>query len=93
MIDQRFIAVALSAICISAWDPAAAETCEVTTSTCLDTRTGLPRVCMTTTCKNELGEVTSTNTIILRGTKDTGEGKRPLIPKAPPAGAGATVKQ
>lgn len=61
---------------------ALAETkCEVNTGPCVDARTGETRVCSTTTCKNEKGEVVSITTIVLKdGGVQGGTGSKSKVP-------------
>ena len=50
---------------------AAATKCEVKTSTCIDARTGQARICQTTICKDDKGEIVSIDTIVLKETAPT----------------------
>jgi hypothetical protein len=65
--------------------PAAALKCETSTYPCVDVRTG-PRMCQTTICKNDRGEVVSINTVVVREGKDDGGASAPTRPKAPKPG-------
>jgi hypothetical protein len=73
-------------VLMASLSPAAAVKCETHTHTCTDVRTGEPRVCVTTMCKNEEGEVVSINTIVVREGKDDGGASAPTRPKAPKPG-------
>ena len=55
---------------------AAANKCEVKTTTCIDARTGQARVCSTTICTDEKGDIISINTIVLKETGGS-EGAKP----------------
>jgi len=82
MFKHALAAAVASPLIAAVCHPALAETkCEVNTSPCVDARTGETRVCSTTTCKNEKGEVVSVTTIVLKdgvqGEKGT-KGKAPL---------------
>jgi hypothetical protein len=78
---------ALVVALLSAATPAGAATrCETVTRACIDARNGTARVCVTTICKDDKGDIVSVDTIVLKD--DGGVSPPPVKPRLPKYGAG-----